>query len=124
MFETIDKVLKENNNLELILGADSNHFMDPKLFPNYNFVPNTEKIATTSKKRTWIQLQSNKANVIVMETKDQLASTLKEVNHFVGMINGDWIDEKLYLPCEEHPFDHFVVCVELATDKNAATKIK
>jgi hypothetical protein len=106
------------------LGADANHFVDPKLFPNYHFVPNAEKTSTTSKKRTWIQLQTNKANVIVMETKDQLISTLKSVNHFVGMTNGNWINQKLYLPCETHPFDHFVVCVDLVADKNATNKPK
>jgi UDP-N-acetylglucosamine 2-epimerase len=30
MFDALDQVLKENPHLELILGADSNHFMNPK----------------------------------------------------------------------------------------------
>lgn len=66
MFSTFGRILKENPGMELILGTDSNHFMDPTLYPGYSFIPNQEKMSTTSKKRTWLQLQTVKANVIVM----------------------------------------------------------
>ena len=69
-----------------------------------------------------MQLQTSKANVIVMETKDHLVSTLREKHHFIGMINGNWIDEKIYLPCDAHPFDHFVVCAELVKPQSEAVK--
>lgn len=122
MFATFDRILKENPGLELILGTDSNHFMDPALYKGYSFIPNQQKMSTTSKKRTWMQLQTSKANVIVMETKDHLVSTLREKHHFIGMINGNWIDEKIYLPCDAHPFDHFVVCAELVKPQSEAVK--
>lgn len=92
MFDDINKVLHENGGLQIILGADSNHFMRPSLCPSLNFIPDTEKASTTSKKRTYMQLQSSKANVIVFETKDHLLSTMKARHHFIGMINGDWVD--------------------------------
>jgi hypothetical protein len=40
MFATFDRILKENPGLELILGTDSNHFMDPALYKGYSFIPN------------------------------------------------------------------------------------
>jgi hypothetical protein len=92
-----------------VIGVDANHFLDPNVYSGFNFIPDVEKSSTTSKKRTWVQLQSSKSNLIVMETKDHLISTRKVNNFFIGTIHGLWINEKVYLPSNEHPFDHFTI---------------
>jgi hypothetical protein len=66
-----------------------------------------------------VQLQSNKANVIVIEPKDHLISTRPLLfsenpkSPWVGMMNGSFPGEKVYLPCRDHPFDHFLIFAEI-----------
>jgi hypothetical protein len=117
MFENLNTIRKEYPGLEIVIGTDSNHFLDPNVYPGFNFIPDVEKSSTTSKKRTWVQLQTSKANVIVMETKDHLISTRKMKNFFIGTLSGNWMNEKVYLPSDEHPFDHFAICAELLPPK-------
>ena len=59
------------------MGLDSNHFMNPKTYTPYNISPDIEIESTSIKKRTAIQLQTKKTNLIVMETKDQIVTDLK-----------------------------------------------
>lgn len=75
----------------------------------FNIVPEKENDVTTVKKRTAIQLQTKKTNLIVMENKDQIISDLKIKKFHVVMISGGKVSEKTYLPSDEHPFDHFLV---------------
>ena len=72
-------------------------------------------MSTSIKKRTAVQLQTEKVNLIVMETKDQIVSDLPILESQVTMINGDDTSDKTYLPCEEHPFDHFLVWAIVST---------
>jgi len=104
---------KEHPGIQIILGLDSNHFMNPDKYPDFHISPAAETQSTTIKKRTAIQLQSKKTNVIVMETKDQIVSSMPIAKSHVVMIDGKNFTDKTYLPCEAHPFDHFLVWAEL-----------
>lgn len=68
---------------------------------------------TTRKKRTFLQPQFNKANVINEECKDQIFSTLPILQNKVITIENEEISPKkpsrTLLPSESHPFDHFMV---------------
>lgn len=44
-----------------------------------------------------------------MDTKDQIVTNLYIMESHVTMIDGKSISNKTYLPCNEHPFDHFLV---------------
>lgn len=48
-----------------------------------------------------------------METKDQIVSSLPVLKSHTVMIDGKNFTDKTYLPCESHPFDHFLVWAEL-----------
>lgn len=53
-------------------------------------------------------MQIHKANKKVNETKDAIVSNLLLQNKMVCSIRQDKVDG-LMLPCEMHPYDHFVV---------------
>ena len=101
--------MKDNKGIQIILGIDSNHFMSPDKYTDFNISPGVETESTTIKKRTAIQLQTKKTNLIVMETKDQIVSSLPILKSHTTMIDGKNFTDKTYLPCEAHPFDHFLV---------------
>ena len=113
MFEILNKIVKDHKDIQIILGIDCNHFMNPEKYTEFNITPNVETQSTTIKKRTAIQVQSKKTNLIVMETKDQIVSTLPISRSRIEMIDGKDFSEKTYLPCESHPYDHFLVWAEL-----------
>jgi hypothetical protein len=60
-----------------------------------------------------IQLQTKKANKLVIEVKDYIISTRIISYKFIGMLNGDLMKETDTLPTNEHPFDHYVLYTEL-----------
>ena len=99
MFKALEEIKEENHDLDIILGTDCNHFMSPKKYTSFNISPSMEVQSTTIKKRTAIQVQSRKTNVIVMETKDQIVTNLDILESHVGMISGKGISDKTYLPC-------------------------
>lgn len=115
MFKILTKI-QQNENVYVIMGLDSNHFMSPKDYPRYNIHPAVATESTSTKKRTAIQLQTKKTNLIVMETKDQIVSDLNILESHVTMINGSETSDKTYLPSDEHPFDHFLVWGVIETE--------
>lgn len=71
MVDILTQIRSEYPNLKIILGADANHYMgidkngqarvkDLKIFPN------DLSAVTTAKKRTAMQPQTHKSNLIVM----------------------------------------------------------
>ena len=75
----------------------------------YSIFPNDSSTATTVKKRTSIQAQTHKSNVIVVACKDLIITTENNTDSRVSTINGNEVDKKMFLPNDDHPFDHFVV---------------
>jgi hypothetical protein len=70
---------------------------------------------TTLKKRTYLQPQVNKANEIAKGSRDVLLSDLNFRKPRVVSITDRKADDVGFLPCEEHPYDHFVVTAYINT---------
>jgi hypothetical protein len=73
-------------------------------------VPRRKNDYTCSKKRTAMQPQLNKADVISNKRSDYILTNAKISEESVSTISGRKIVEnEELLPSDEHPFDHFLV---------------
>lgn len=75
---------------------------------------------TVKKKRTLMQPQRHKAEILDQQTKDFFVSTLDMKKKEIVLINGQKIkkDSPLpLLPNKQHPYDHYMVMVELHSSK-------
>lgn len=100
-------------NFHLVAGMDSNHFLrNFKLNRHIHKVPNTIHQSTSIKKRSFIQAQLHKADLLVNEVKDHIITTLPIESSWLEVIDGNDSKQEL-LPCEKHPYDHFVVKAKL-----------
>ena len=68
---------------------------------------------TTIKKRTMVQGQFHKGNKIIEESKDKIITTLPIREGQVLYITGARPAKDNLVPSDEHPFDHFVVAVQV-----------
>ena len=106
MSKTIQRILEKEPNLKVIIGMDANQFLAG--IPSFSVFPLTDCNFTTRKKRTDMQLQFEKAGLVVEDVKDHLMTNLKLSNSKVETICEEDIGCEL-LPNERHPYDHFVV---------------
>lgn len=100
---------------EIILGGDLNSYLSP---PNefrslLHMYPRSEEQLTTIKKRTMVQGQFHKGNKIIEESKDKIITTLPIREGQVLYITGARPAKDNLVPSDEHPFDHFVVAVQV-----------
>jgi UDP-N-acetylglucosamine 2-epimerase len=79
MFDTLRQIRTDHPLLKIVLGMDSNHFVDATLLYNeqeqqlFFMVPTLPEKPTTVKKRSFMQAQYSKAGVEVSEVKDHVA---------------------------------------------------
>ena len=100
--------LVEEEHVKIIMGLDANQKV--KLNEFYIF-PDFEAI-TTAKKRTMMQFQFHKSDILVEEAKDYLISNFPLSSGKIETIAQHEPANQL-LPNEEHPFDHFVVSAKI-----------
>jgi hypothetical protein len=74
MFAVLDEIKTAHPELHIIVGIDANHYLGNR--PPYHIFPSTDKCITTSKQRTYLQLQYNKSNKLVQEVKDAIITNL------------------------------------------------
>ena len=86
MYQILDSINKEYPHLHIIVGIDANHFLGKR--EAYNIFPDTDKCITTSKQRTYLQLQYNKSNKLVQEVKDAILTNLKITKSSVSDVQG------------------------------------
>lgn len=75
MFNTLNQVKSQHSDTVIIVGVDANQFLPMHKHPGFGIYPVEESTITSAKKRTYMQLQTNKANVIVMDCKDLIITT-------------------------------------------------
>lgn len=106
------------------IGVNSNYFLSPIIFP-YNIVPdgNSSDKSTSIKKRTQIQVQSEKANILYIETKTHIVTDFYISEWNIVDIESNKLreDEKAYLPSDKHPFDHLIVKAKIFIQRNSNT---
>ena len=95
-------------NEHIIVGLDANSFIS-QIPPFLKQYPSHENQFTTLKKRTFLQPQVNKANEEVKASRDVLLTDLNFKKPRVVSILDKKAEEVGFIPCEEHPYDHFVV---------------
>jgi hypothetical protein len=106
MFEVLDSIMKDHPHLHIIIGIDANHYLGGR--EPFNIFPDTDKCITTSKQRTYLQLQYNKSNKLVQEVKDAILTNLKITKSRITDVQGKEATSSL-LPNDNHPYDHLVV---------------
>ena len=117
MLTSLQKVRKIYPSHHLIVGCDVNNFL--KTVPPFlNVYPDKENIPTTLKKRTYLQPQVNKANEVAQQCRDHLITDLELKNRKVLGITGESSNNIGYLPCEKHPYDHFLVTATIEIEEN------
>lgn len=106
---------KQFPNYHIIVGGDINIFMgfDGTFEKTFNFYPTKEEELTTIKKRTMTQGQYHKGNIVVAESKDKIMSTLKLIKGSIRYIDNTEAGKEGLIPTDRHPFDHFVLVVNL-----------
>ena len=98
-------ILKE----QIVVKMDSNEIQ-------MVIYPADKQEFTSHKKRTLIQPQRHKANVLNSTAKDYIISDSSIANSFIGeIINGKLKIPKRtsLLPTSDHPYDHYLVCSEI-----------
>lgn len=109
----LDKIAKAHKGLKIIVGMDANHYVKQVLLdPKTYIVPNSGRVGTSIKKRTYIQAQLHKADQRINEVKDHIVSTLPITQHWLELVDGNDSQREL-LPNDQHPFDHFIVKARL-----------
>lgn len=114
MFATLHKIKAEHPLLRIVLGMDSNHFIDQTLLSDgegqqqFFITPVTEEQPTTIKKRTFLQAQYKKAGKEVSEVKDHVVGSREIVEGSIEDITGSESSNRL-LPNDTHPYDHYIV---------------
>ena len=74
--------------MKIIVGADANHFLKESPGNFLKRVPSMEAETTSTKKRTFMQVQFKKGDVEARSIKDQILSTLAIRHHSVNVIDG------------------------------------
>lgn len=105
--EVLNRIRKEEG-LQIIAGLDANQAVHDT---GFNQFPQVGAI-TTSKKRTMMQFQFHKSDILVEEAKDYMLSSFELDDGKIETITQHESSNKL-LPNEEHPFDHFVVSTKI-----------
>lgn len=95
MKRTLAGIAKEDPNLKIIVGVDANQFI--KKVQSFNVFPYLEEDITTRKRRTDMQLQFEKAGVVVEDVKDHLITNLKMMNMGVETVQCEHVNEE-FLP--------------------------
>lgn len=95
MKRTLTLLAQEQPNLKIIVGIDANQFI--KKIDSFNIFPLSEEEFTTRKRRTDMQLQFEKAGLIVEDVKDHLITNLKMIDMNVETINCEEINTE-FLP--------------------------
>jgi hypothetical protein len=86
MFEVLDEVRDAYPDLHIIVGIDANHYLGDR--PPYHIFPSSDKYITTSKQRTYLQLQYNKSNKMVQEVKDAIITNLDILKSVIIDVTG------------------------------------
>lgn len=106
MFGILRNIMLEYPTLNMIVGMDANQWINPQDF--LSSFPDSNETITTSKKRTMMQMQYHKSDILVQETKDYLMTNMLIKECRVETVLQKEMPETL-LPNCNHPFDHFVV---------------
>ena len=78
---------------------DANTYIDSSKVKNFlNIYPNTPDIHTTMKKRTWLQVQTNKADTLASTCRDHLLSTMNLHETKVVTITGEDSKNVRFIP--------------------------
>lgn len=97
--ETLSDILtyyNGNKDFNVIIGVDANHFMEvPQIKGSINIVPTDKSHSTTIKKRTFIQAQLHKADIVVNEVKDHILTTLPIQKHRTSLVDGKDAEDTL-----------------------------
>lgn len=107
MLKKLDSLRKQDPKLKFVIGINSNHFMEEStlyLYPEESLLQ-----ATSRKKRTYMQVQFNKAGIEVHEVKDHLISTERLYDCRLMKIDQSPITENSFMPCLSHPFGNLIV---------------
>ena len=72
MFKVFDSIKNDHPDIKIIVGIDANSFLQNS---NYIIYPNNKNNFTTAKKRTAMQLQTKKSNLLDIKCKDHLITT-------------------------------------------------
>lgn len=64
MKKSLNNLRQKLPGYEIIVGADTNSFVTSKDIEDFEIFPNLNSLVTTRKKRTFLQPQFNKADVI------------------------------------------------------------
>ena len=124
MKNSLTKLKKNFPKLRIVAAGDYNGYIEhgfmiqtepDKSFPIYVF-PDAKTTPTCNKKRTLIQAQKNKANVLSKEAKDYIISTEKLTSERVLTMSGvdvQKIESLPLLPNSEHPYDHYLIVATL-----------
>lgn len=109
MVQDLEHLANKFPNMKIIVGGDSNAFVDPKLFSQkFKVFPNHPQLPTTKKKRTWLQVQTNKSQQLSTEVKDVIITTMPFTDAKITTIYGKPASGFLFIPDTAHPCDHFV----------------
>ena len=76
MFEVINEIMNEHPLLKIIIGIDANHFMKNHDTRGLEVIPATETEHTSTKKRTFVQAQFSKADIMTSAVKDHIITNL------------------------------------------------
>lgn len=82
---------------------------------SFSIFPVAKEFITTSKKRTNLQVQYHKADILDQETKDVIVTSMGLRDSKVETLLQKTCQD-LLLPCEEHPFDHLAVSATIMQD--------
>lgn len=80
MFEVFNQIKNAHKDIKIIVGIDANSFVSSSEYPFisdnvYTIYPSTKNNFTTAKKRTAMQLQTHKSNLVDIKCKDHIITT-------------------------------------------------
>lgn len=103
-------------SLQILVGMDANQELSPQDF--IIGFPLGKDLVTTRKKRTMMQMQYHKSDVLIQEAKDYILTNEQLRDGKVETIKESSALENL-LPNENHPFDHFIVTATVQIDTSS-----
>ena len=75
MFVALNEIVTAHPNLKVIVGIDANHFLSEQ--KGFDIVPRSPDVATSIKKRSFLQAQYKKSGLLVSEVKDHIITNQK-----------------------------------------------
>lgn len=105
--------------LNIIVGIDANTYLQSQL-ANFRCYPNSPTEYTTYKKRTWLQPQISKADSLASVCRDHIICNMEFKEEKVTTILNENNKNRILIPTEKHPHDHFVVSLKVQTGRNEA----